>query len=123
VDELLDTVPARIEARAEDIEAWATRIVLGFVENLDVYGMIMSNMSRYDERQLEDLLKRTTNEQLNYIKYLGGVLGCVGGLVIWQPLLSIGMLSALGGLLWGLDVLLFRNRAAADEPALPEGRS
>ena len=112
MDELLDEIPARIESRAEDIENWATKIVLGFVENLDVYAMIMSNISRYDERQLEDLLKKTTNEQLNYIKYLGGVLGTIGGLVIWQPLLSIGILGSLGLALWGLDEALYRRRKA-----------
>ncbi len=114
VDELLDEIPGRIEARSEDIEAWATKIVLGFVENLDIYSMIMSNIARYDERQLEDLLKKTTNEQLNYIKYLGGVLGTIGGLVIWQPLLSIAFLGTVSLSLYGLDSLLF---------AIQKGRS
>ncbi|QXD16535.1 DUF445 domain-containing protein [Rhodocaloribacter litoris] len=107
-DHLLDRVPVLIEARAEDIEAWATRLVLGFVENLDVHTMIMSNMMQYDERRLEDLLKKTTNEQLNYIKYLGGVLGFFGGLVIWEPLLALAAFGALGLLLWTVDAALFR---------------
>ncbi|MBO6575269.1 MAG: DUF445 family protein [Rhodothermales bacterium] len=126
MDELLDEIPQRIESRAEDIEMYATRIVLGFVENLDVYSMIMTNISRYDERQLEDLLKKTTNEQLNYIKYLGGVLGTIGGLVIWQPLLSVALLGTIGLTLWGLDEAIYRRRKAtaaqiegAQPPALP----
>jgi len=117
MDALLDRLPEKIEARAEDIEEWATRAVLGFVEQLDVYGMIMGNMARYDERQLEDLLRRTTNEQLNYIKYLGGVLGFVGGLVIWEPVLSVTSLAALGLLLWGLDELLMRLDTPGDDPS------
>ncbi len=108
MDHLLDRVPALIEARSEDIEAWATRLVLGFVENLDIYTMIMSNMVKYDEQQLEDLLKKTTNEQLNYIKYLGGVLGFFGGLIIWRPVLALSVFGTLGLLLWGLDAALFR---------------
>ena len=111
MDHLLDRVPVLIEAKSEEIEEWATRIVLGFVENLDVYTMIMSNMMQYDERQLENLLKRTTNEQLNYIKYLGGVLGFFGGLIIWKPVLALSVFGALGLLLWGLDALLFRMKA------------
>ena len=111
MDHLLDRVPKLIEAKSEEIEEWATRIVLGFVENLDVYTMIMSNMMQYDERQLENLLKRTTNEQLNYIKYLGGVLGFFGGLIIWKPVLALSLFGALGLLLWGLDALLFRMKA------------
>jgi uncharacterized membrane protein YheB (UPF0754 family) len=115
MDAMLDRLPARIEARAEDIEEWATKAVLGFVEQLDVYGMIMGNMARYDERQLEELLRRSTNEQLNYIKYLGGVLGFVGGLVIWEPVISVVSLTALGLFLYGLDEGLVRLRRSAGQ--------
>ncbi|MFT4603676.1 MAG: hypothetical protein ACI9W4_000391 [Rhodothermales bacterium] len=108
MDNLLDEIPGRIEAKSEDIEMWSTRIVLAFVEKLDVYSMIMSNIARYDERQLEDLLKKTTNEQLNYIKYLGGVLGTIGGFVIWEPLLSLGILGTIVLTLYGLDEALYR---------------
>ena len=66
----------------------------------------------YDEKRLEDMLKRATNEQLNYIKYLGGVLGCIGGLVIWQPIPSLIVLGAIGGVIYGVDVVLFRLRNA-----------
>ncbi len=112
MDTLLDRIPARIEARAEDIEAWATKAVLGFVEQLDVYSMIMSNMAKYDEARLEDLLKKSTNEQLNYIKYLGGVLGFVGGLVIWEPVASLAVLGTIGLGLWALDEVLYRVGSA-----------
>ncbi|MFT5515299.1 MAG: uncharacterized membrane-anchored protein YjiN (DUF445 family) [Rhodothermales bacterium] len=121
MDDLLDGIPARIEARAEDIEAWSTKIVLGFVENLDVYSMLMGNMAKYDERQLEDLLKKSTNEQLNYIKYVGGVLGAIGGLVIWEPLLSMGVLGTIGLTLYGLDEVLYRTRKPAKPAELTAG--
>ena len=107
-DVLLDKLPAQIEARSEEIEALATKVVLGFVENLDVYGIIVGNMHRYDEAQLERLLKNTSNEQLNYIKYLGGVLGLLGGLVIWQPLLALGTFGTLGLAVYALDEALYR---------------
>jgi len=112
MDSLLDRVPGLIEARSDEIEAWATRVVLGFVENLDVYTMIMSNMVKYDDQQLENLLKKTSNEQLNYIKYLGGVLGFFGGFVIWQPAPAIVFFGTLGLVLWGLDIALLRLRDA-----------
>ena len=79
LDEALDRVPALVEARSGQLEAFATKTVLGFVERLDVYSMIVENARGFDEAQLENLLKKTSNEQLNYIKYLGGVLGVVGG--------------------------------------------
>lgn len=115
MDTMLDRLPEKLEARAEDIEAWATKAVLGFVEKLDVYSMIMSNMERYDEARLEDLIKRSTNEQLKYITYLGGVLGFVGGLVIWEPFLSLVVLGSLGSLLWALDVALLRLASRGSE--------
>ena len=107
-DHLLDVLPEKIEERSDDIENAASRMITQFVENLDIYEMIASNMERYDEKRLEDMLKRATNEQLNYIKYLGGVLGCIGGLVIWQPIPSLITLGVIGGFIFGLDVLLFK---------------
>lgn len=122
MDTLLDTIPEKIEARSQDIEAWATKVVLGFVENLDVYSMVMQNMQQYDEGQLEQLLKRTTNEQLNYIKYLGGILGAFGGLVIWNAPFALLTLGSIGGVLWGVDELLYRAQAQPppDAPQLEE---
>ncbi len=70
----------------------------------------MANMGKYDEAQLEDLLKNTSNEQFNYIKYLGGVLGLFGGLVIWQPVPALRLFGVLGVSLWLIDEALIRMR-------------
>ncbi|MBT4053217.1 MAG: hypothetical protein HOE73_09020 [Bacteroidetes Order II. Incertae sedis bacterium] len=115
MDALLDRIPAKIEARAEDIEDLATRVVLGFVENLDVYNMVMSNMMSYDEGKLEALIKNSSNEQLNYIKYLGGALGVLGGLVIWQPIPAVLLFSGVGGILFVVDETLFRLRKKSQD--------
>jgi hypothetical protein len=115
LDHLLDRVPEKIEARSEEIEAWVTKIVLGFVEKLDVYDMVVTNMERYDDQRLEALIKNASNEQLNYIKYLGGVLGVLGGLFIWKPIASLFLFGTLGLLLYAIDEVLYRrrNRTAA----------
>lgn len=105
-DDLLDRIPAKLEDRADDLEHWATTAVLGFVERMDVHAMILENMQRYDERKLEELIKNSSNEQLNYIKYLGGVLGFFGGLVIWQPLPALIFFGVAGAIVAGLDALL-----------------
>ena len=110
MDHLLDRLPEKITERSEEIEQWATKIILGFVGTLDVYGMIITNMRKYDEVQLEALIKNSSNEQLNYIKYLGGVLGMVGGLVIFKPLLALSVLGTIVLILVGLDVMLVRLR-------------
>lgn len=109
MDALLDRLPAHVEAHSDELEKLATRLVLGFVEKLDVYDIIVSNMQEYDERRVERLFKRTSNEQLTYIKYLGGVLGFFGGLVIWQPVLALTAFTVVGGALWALDVWLMQR--------------
>ena len=110
MDRLLDTVPARIEARSDQIESWASQVILGFVENLDVYTMVMENMRDYDDRRLEELIKRASNEQLKYITYLGGLLGCIGGLVIWKPGLALSVLGTIGLTLYLIDESVYRIR-------------
>jgi len=108
--QLLDTLPLYIEARSEELEEWVTQAVLHFVQQLDVHGLLIANMGKYDEAQLEDLLKNTSNEQFNYIKYLGGVLGFFGGLVIWQPVPALILFGMFGLTLWVLDEALLRLR-------------
>ena len=110
VDPFLDSVPSRLRERADDIEELITQLVVRFVETIDVQRIVLDNVRSYDEQQLENLLKRTTNEQLNYIKYLGAVLGVVGGLVIWQPAASLILLTAVGLTLWAVDEGLYRMR-------------
>ncbi len=110
MDHLLDRLPEKITERSEEIEEWATKIILGFVGNLDIHEMIITNMRKYDEVQLEALIKNSSNEQLNYIKYLGGALGMIGGLVIFKPLLALAVLGAIALILVGLDVMLVRMR-------------
>jgi uncharacterized membrane-anchored protein YjiN (DUF445 family) len=106
----LDHIPEQLERRADEIEMLLTQLVLRFVESMNIQKIVLENVRAYDERQLENLLKRTTNEQLNYIKYLGGVLGVIGGLVIWAPVASLIGLAILVPAVWALDEALFRMR-------------
>ncbi len=115
IDTALDAVPAKVEARADEIEEAATKAVLTFVESFDVRAMISDRARQFDEGQLEGLLKSTSNEQLNYIKYLGGILGVLGGFVIWQPLASLVLFVTVGLVLWGLDEALVRARRAREK--------
>ena len=112
IDTALDAVPAKVEARADEIEEAATRAVLSFVESFDIRAMIQEKARGFDEAQLENLLKSTSNEQLNYIKYLGAILGVFGGFVIWQPVGSLALFVSVGLALWGVDEALVRARRA-----------
>lgn len=117
LDNILDRLPEALDERSEQIEEIATQAVLAFVEQLDVYSMVLDKLQRYDERELEDLLWRTTNEQLNYIKYLGSVLGCLGGLVIWQPVFALLVFAVVATLVLGADEALLRAKKSAASEA------
>jgi uncharacterized membrane protein YheB (UPF0754 family) len=110
LDPLLDRIPAELEQRGDAIDDLITQTVLRFVEQIDIERIVLDNVRDYDERQLEMLLKRTTNEQLTYIKYLGGVLGTLGGLVIWRPLVALVAFTVLGLLIYAADEALYRSR-------------
>jgi hypothetical protein len=55
------------------------------------------------------LLRRTTNEQLNYIKYLGAALGIVGGFIIWAPAAALVAVTTLGLAVYAVDEALYRS--------------
>jgi uncharacterized membrane protein YheB (UPF0754 family) len=110
-EKLLDTLPEEIAARVEEIEKWLLKAVPDFIQQIDVYGLLITNLRKLDEERLERLIKNdTSNEQFNYIKDLGGILGFCGGLVIWQPVPALIVFGVLGLSLWLVDVLLLRAR-------------
>jgi uncharacterized membrane protein YheB (UPF0754 family) len=76
--------------------------------------MIAERARQFDEGQLEGLLKSTSNEQLNYIKYLGAILGVFGGFVIWQPLGALALFVSVALVLWGIDEALVRARRSRE---------
>ncbi len=108
LDMMLDALPDKLSARSDAIEDWATGAAQSFVGNLDVYSMLVSRMQSFDEHGLEDLIKYSSNDQLNYIKYLGGVLGFIGGLVIFNRWLALPALAALVLILVGIDFLIIK---------------
>jgi DNA-binding transcriptional ArsR family regulator len=109
--DVLEAAGLEPTARAEEIEKWILKAVPDFIQQIDVYGLLIANMRKLDEERLEKLIKNdTSNEQFNYIKDLGGILGFFGGLVIWQPVPALIVFGALGLSLWLLDVVLLRAR-------------
>ena len=108
LDRMLDRLPNSIDEHSENLEKWASQAIYHLVAQLDVYSIVEENLNKYDEQKFEKLIRGATNEQLNYIQYLGALLGTIGGLVIWEPLISLGALTTLGGALFLLDTLLGR---------------
>ena len=122
LDAALDTLPDHVASHSAGLEAWASGAVQQFVGTQDIYSMLLGRMQEFDEQRLEDLIKHSSNEQFNYIKYLGGLLGFVGGLVIFERWLALPALGALLLLLIGLDYALIgalrrRKRRRHGNPA------
>ncbi|PQJ35486.1 hypothetical protein BSZ35_13515 [Salinibacter sp. 10B] len=114
LDPVLDRLPAHLERHGDTIEELLTQVILRLVGTLDVERIVFENVRAYDEQQLEMLLRRTTNEQLNYIKYLGAVLGIIGGLIIWAPAVSLAVVTTVGLVVYAVDEALFRSDSPSD---------
>ncbi len=104
VDAFLDSAPEKLSGQIENIEAVVTQLLYQMINQLDVQNLVEQNLKSYDETKLEKMIRGATNEQLKTIQYLGAVLGTIGGLVIWEPLLSLGIIVIIFGTIYALDM-------------------
>jgi len=111
VDDLLDDLPAKIEKHSDAIESTVTNILYKLINRLDVHTLVEDNLKKYDEQRISHIIRGATNEQLNYIQYLGAILGTIGGLVIWQPLISTLALALIVFIVIALDNFLIKLSA------------
>lgn len=118
LDELLDKLPRYVEKESDRIETIVTTLLYRLVNQLDVFSLVEEKLQQYDEGKLEQIIKGATNEQLRYIQYLGALLGTIGGLVIWEPILSLAALGLLYVMIITVDKLLLtlnsRNETKSD---------
>ena len=94
----LDQVPAHIDAAADEVEEWLTRVIMHLIGQLNMYDLIASNLAKLDAKEIESIIKSTARAELKYIRYLGGVLGAIGGLVILDARLLVPIVLGLGAL-------------------------
>lgn len=110
LDDYLDVLPNKIDEHSEAIENMVTSLLYKLINQLDVQNLVEDKLKEYDEQKLEILIKNASNDQLRYIQYLGAVLGTFGGLVIWQPLGSLVVITLLFILLLSVDYALTKIR-------------
>ncbi|TNE73023.1 DUF445 family protein [bacterium] len=103
LDESLDKIPPLIEEKSEQIEEYVSKSLFSILQQFDVHQLVEENIQRFDEERLSNLIKGTTNEQFQYIQYLGALLGMIGGFVIWQPVWATLAIGLIVGFIWGLD--------------------
>jgi uncharacterized membrane protein YheB (UPF0754 family) len=108
----------QLAAQQEALAQAATQGLQAMAARAQLQQLLIAQLRSFDASRLEDLLWGSTNQQLRYIQYLGGLLGMLGGLVIWQPLVMGGALLGLGLAIWATDVVWARLRA----PSSPKMR-
>lgn len=106
----LKSLPDSISSNRDRIEAFLIGGIYDVLHRIDLKSLIKENLNKYDEGKLENLIQESTIDQLNYIKYLGAVLGVLGGLIIWNPLISFIVLGVFVGGYFLADVLIFNLR-------------
>lgn len=107
MDDLLDQLPQAIDQNSDQIEEMVTSLLYKLINRLDVHALVEDNLRSYDEQKLSGIIRGATNEQLNYIQYLGAVLGLIGGFIIWEPLLSVTVFGTILVIILLTDSLLF----------------
>ncbi len=107
LDTFLDHLPETMDEHGELIEEMVTNLLYKLINQLDVQALVEDNLRQYDEKKLEQLIKNASNDQLQYIQYLGAVLGTFGGFIIWEPVASMILLAFIIGSTITVDMLLF----------------
>ncbi len=102
LEELIQTLKTEIP-KAEE---WVYLTLIEIVENLNLQDLFKKQLRQFEEGKLEEMIWGATNEQLRYIRDLGGILGLIGGFLIWQPLFATISLTSLILLLALLDYVL-----------------
>ena len=54
------------------------------LEKFDVESLIVERAQKFDTEQVEDVILRVTGDQLSYIEILGGIIGAVAGIAIFD---------------------------------------
>lgn len=108
MDTFLDQLPEKLDQNSPMIEETVTSMLYKLVNQLDVHALVEDNLREYDERKLEQLIKNASNDQLQYIQYLGAVLGTFGGFIIWEPVASLTVIGFIICATIMADQLIYR---------------
>lgn len=113
LDDFVVSLPIHIEHNRPEIEKYLVKTVNDLMNSIDISSIVRENLQNYDEGRLETLIKETTNEQLSYIKYLGGVLGVLGGLFIWNSLIAFVLIGSTVVILLAADYLITQLKTSS----------
>jgi hypothetical protein len=106
-DEQLAKLPAYIEKETDTVEHWVTCAIIYFVQRLDIKKTVLDRLRTFDEGEVEKMIKDASNDQLAHITLVGGILGVMAGLVLWNPT-AIVWIAAGGVGVIAVDAILSR---------------
>lgn len=109
LDDYLDDLPSKINANSDQVDDLITQVLNRLVNQLNVQKLVEENLRKYDEKKLEMMIRNASNEQLKTIQYLGALLGTIGGFIIWEPILSLVILTIIFGSIYLIDLHVFRK--------------
>lgn len=110
-DEYIHEIPIALTKNREFIEDILLSGVYDLLHKVNIRSIIEEKLNNYDEGRLEFLIRDSTIDQLNYIKYLGGLLGVLGGLVIWNAGIALSLLLLIGSFIYILDIVLIHFKS------------
>ena len=110
VNNFFDKLPSIIDEHVDTIEHEIITWLHGLISRLNIYQFIIYHLKKYDESRIETLIRTSTNEGLVYIKRLGAVIGTVGGLMIWKPIICLISTSTVLLSLYILDLFIHKTK-------------
>ncbi|HQN18208.1 MAG TPA: DUF445 family protein [Syntrophobacteraceae bacterium] len=83
--------------------------------HIPVAAIVEDRVDSFDLDDLERLIYKVTSENLAGIEFLGGVLGCIAGFILINPLFGIVIVLA-GGILWLFGRSAFNSSSKRKSP-------
>ncbi len=108
IQSYLKKIPEFLNNNKENIENIILALVIFLVERINIKSVIVGNLLQFDELRLEKLILYSTSDQLDYIQYLGCLLGILGGLFILIPYESFILAITTGTIIYVLDNFLYK---------------
>lgn len=108
IQEYLKKIPKFINDNKENIENIIFALIIFLIERINIKRVIVQNLLQIDELRLEKLILYSTSDQLDYIQYLGCLLGILGGLFIFIPYESFILALSLGSIIYIMDNVLYK---------------
>ena len=97
LDSIIDFSSKELEqiTASKEFSEFAKNKIPDFLEKFDVESLIAEKAQKFDTDQIEEVVLHITGDQLSYIEILGGILGGLAGIAIFDLKLFAFILSGI----------------------------